>query len=585
MILKNGFCNSRYAQVLISLFFLILSCATLGPEKVWDNPSDPDGINYFPPVVSSKADTTISVNDPLLLTADAFDQNGTVAAFCWSFDYGTNWDTTAVGNPLQKSWSNSEIGMHSVWYCVIDNDGVISGADSFSVDVHSYIPVLIPLQDSSVSQNALVDVNFQVTDTNGTALKYYWKSGAGDVWSDSSDLPEASFANSEGGPLQITWAAVDDDGYIVSDTFTLLFNRGPVSATLLEPSEGITAPFVTFDFASYTGKINFKFSANDPDGEADMLVYKLLLGKEGSVPVQVYSGKDTVYSANGLLSGTVYSWELRVKDLFGDSVETSGQFTTDPPPDGPDGMKFIRSKSVKFNMGQNGFASYEEPIHSVTLSHHFWMDSMEVTVGDFNSVMGLPAQAGKETLPVTGISWSDAALYCNARSTSNNLEPVYAYTGVTGTPGNMCVLEGLSINFNANGYRLPTEAEWEFACKAGTATLFYWGNNRIDITDYAWIKANSGDAVHETGAKMPNSFGLYDMSGNVWEWCSDWYDGTYYSSSPSIDPTGPQIGQERVIRGGSWMHTDYFAQSGSRSKMIPDGGNTTVGFRAVLVVK
>jgi formylglycine-generating enzyme required for sulfatase activity len=132
-------------------------------------------------------------------------------------------------------------------------------------------------------------------------------------------------------------------------------------------------------------------------------------------------------------------------------------------------------------------------------------------------------------------------------------------------------------------YRLPTEAEWEFACRAGTTT-YYFGDDEVGLSDYAWFDANSDYKTHHVGLKKPNSFGLYDVHGNVWEWCQDGYDAAYYRRSPVDDPRGPMNETLlRVIRGGSWSYTAVACRSAYRNALDRWYHADTCGFRVVLV--
>jgi formylglycine-generating enzyme required for sulfatase activity len=241
----------------------------------------------------------------------------------------------------------------------------------------------------------------------------------------------------------------------------------------------------------------------------------------------------------------------------------------------------VKIPADSFMMGSN--EGFKKPIHKVTLDA-FYMDTTEVTQAEYKELMRVnPSKfKGNSNRPVETITWYDAVLYCNARSKRDGLESVYQYTRVIGKAGNGCKgLENLVIDFNKNGYRLPTEAEWEYACRAGTTTQYYWGD--LMDGDYArWFK-NSNGTTQPVGTKKPNAWGLYDMSGNVWEWCHDWYNRTYYASSPEKNPPGPNSGVRRVLRGGSWGSGDgCYLLSAGRSNGLPDLRGDGSGFRCVV---
>jgi len=136
-----------------------------------------------------------------------------------------------------------------------------------------------------------------------------------------------------------------------------------------------------------------------------------------------------------------------------------------------------------------------------------------------------------------------------------------------------------------NRYRLPTEAEWEYAARAGTTTAYSFGEEAKQLGRYAWYGEDFGSgSTHPVGQKEPNPWGLYDVHGNVWEWVQDWYDARYYASSPSVDPTGPQSGSSRVVRGGSWHQTATSWRSAFRREYDPDYRGISIGLRLVLSV-
>jgi formylglycine-generating enzyme required for sulfatase activity len=256
----------------------------------------------------------------------------------------------------------------------------------------------------------------------------------------------------------------------------------------------------------------------------------------------------------------------------------------------PAGMKLIVGGT--FMMGDTitmGIIS-GLPVHSVTLSS-FFMDTTEVTQSDYYALMGVnPSNhTGDSLCPVERDSWFDAVLYCNVRSKRDSLDTVYSYTSITGTPGNGCTaLVGLVIDMSKNGYRLPTEAEWEYACRAGTTTGFYWGSypptTPADtlMTDSNAIWAHSaGGTTARVASKKPNALGLYDMAGNTWEWCNDW-GVTPYDTTVTVDPTGPSTGTARIQRGGSYLSTNTSRLCPSyRIRNLPYSRFTDGGFRCV----
>ena len=158
--------------------------------------------------------------------------------------------------------------------------------------------------------------------------------------------------------------------------------------------------------------------------------------------------------------------------------------------------------------------------------------------------------------------------YCNWLSDREGLSRCYSGSG-----------DNKVLDINKKGYRLPTEAEWEYACRGGTTTEYYWGNSMNGA--YCWYNDNSKGRVQSVGQKKPNDLGLYDMSGNVREWCWDWIAGDYYSKSPSKNLTGPSSGSARVFRGGSWYSFADYCRSACRGNFRPDYADGFIGFRPV----
>jgi formylglycine-generating enzyme required for sulfatase activity len=228
------------------------------------------------------------------------------------------------------------------------------------------------------------------------------------------------------------------------------------------------------------------------------------------------------------------------------------------------GMTFKKIPAGTFMMGSpetEKDRADDEHQHKVTISKAFYMQTTEVTQGQWKAIMGTDPWKGEDYVkeganyPAMFLSWDDAVAYCKQLS---------AKEGKT--------------------YRLPTEAEWEYACRAGTQTTWSFGNNEASLDNYAWHFKNAWDAgeqyAHQVGLKKPNAFGLYDMHGNVYEWCNDYYAEDYYKQSPEKDPTSPVSGSFRVLRGGCWGHEPSCSRSALRNT-TRDAANrgVNIGFR------
>lgn len=227
----------------------------------------------------------------------------------------------------------------------------------------------------------------------------------------------------------------------------------------------------------------------------------------------------------------------------------------------PAGMVLIQGGT--FKMGEK--SEVDAPVHEVSVSS-FWMDTHLVTQAQFEKAMGAnPSRWKGEKNPVEQVRWSDAVTYCNKRSELEGLQPCYD-------------LKAWTCNFEATGYRLPTEAEWEFACRAGTTTAYFFGDTPSKLGDYAWFDKNAGGHPRPVGQKQPNAFGLYDIVGNVWQWCNDFYEVEYYSKSPKTDPRGPAEGKTKVVRGGAWRVSAENCRSGYRYNESPGYADVCFGY-------
>jgi formylglycine-generating enzyme required for sulfatase activity len=213
-----------------------------------------------------------------------------------------------------------------------------------------------------------------------------------------------------------------------------------------------------------------------------------------------------------------------------------------------------------FNMGSNEGENNEKPVHRVTVSS-FSIGKYPVTVGQYKafceetgrSMPEAPGWGWQERHPMVNVTYNDAVAYAN----------------------------WLGEKFGGD-WRLPTEAEWEYAARGGNKSrgTTYSGSN--DLETVGWFADNAGGQTNGVGRKRPNELGIYDMSGNVWEWCRDWYGSDYYASSPSSNPRGPASGTNRVLRGGSWDYTSTYCRVAIRDFGTPSDRSTFRGFRVVL---
>jgi formylglycine-generating enzyme required for sulfatase activity len=280
-----------------------------------------------------------------------------------------------------------------------------------------------------------------------------------------------------------------------------------------------------------------------------------------------------------------------------------GESRDSNPPPGQDALEVITTKvgqiqlkwiaAGQFLMGSPNdekFAdSDEKPQHRVRISRPFYLGVYEVTQAQYEAVMGnnpsyfSSAGGGKDKVagqltdrhPVENVSWLDAVRFCNKLNEREGMKPFYKIMGE-----NVSVPDG-----KGSGYRLPTEAEWEYACRAGSTTKYSSGDDPAALGDHGWVGGNAGIVTHPVGQKAANGFGLHDMHGNVWEWCWDAFGKKYYAESPADDPLGPAGARaaDRVLRGGGWNATPHFCRSAYRSWGSPDYRGRHLGFRLALV--
>ncbi len=343
------------------------------------------------------------------------------------------------------------------------------------------------------------------------------------------------------------------------------------SATVLiaAPNAAPSAPTISVSPALPTDadalRCDIDAASVDPNGDAVEYTYAWRVngadaGITGATVAATYTDVNdtwacTVTASDGSLTTSATSASVVIVSSFQDYSLA-------------DGGTMVAIAAGSFVMGTSDYG----PSHNITLSHDFWIGQTEVTQGQWHAVMGTDPSRYScgDDCPVETVSWQDAARYANAVSTSEGLPSCYTASGsdlassLAGDP------------YACEGYRLPTEAEWEYAANADDYYAYAGSNSANNV---AWTADNSGGPPHEVATLTANAWGLYDMSGNVWEWVNDWYDANYYTTSPSTDPKGPSSGSNRGARGGSWVFGSGNSRIAQRSAGSPTATDAGLGFR------
>jgi len=207
-------------------------------------------------------------------------------------------------------------------------------------------------------------------------------------------------------------------------------------------------------------------------------------------------------------------------------------------------LEMVLIQPGTFTMGDEAGREDEKPAHRVQITKPFYLGKYEVTQRQWELLMGEnPSDFRGPDNPVNSVSWEDCQAF----------------------------VKKLNEKFAGEGLRfaLPNEAQWEYACRAGGTGKFCFGDNEAELGDYAWFAGNSGQTAHPVGQKKPNAWGLYDMHGNVWEWCADRYAADYYKNSPQADPTGPDAGKQHPSRGGALVADPVACRSAARLPLDP----------------
>jgi formylglycine-generating enzyme len=335
-------------------------------------------------------------------------------------------------------------------------------------------------------------------------------------------------------------------------------------------TDKVITPVIAPEGGNYSSPLNVTITCNT---EGAIIYYTT----DGSTPTTA----STEYTAPISVTTTTTIKAIGTLDQFEDSDVAEETYTI-----GSTGNDMVLIPGGSFSMGdtQGVGETWELPVHSVNVSS-FYIGRYEVTYSEWLQYMPYVYNLGDD-YPVQSVSWYNALKYCNLRSIGEGLTPVYSINGTTdpNSWGNVpnsanATWNAAVCNWSANGYRLPTEAEWEYAARA-RSDLIFAGSNDIDAV--AWYEGNNTTYTPKpVGGKLDNGNGLFDMSGNVWEWCWDWYED--YSSAGQTNPHGPNSGTLRVGRGGCWDVDAQNCRVASRNiNQIP---SQTEGFQGLRVCR
>ena len=511
------------------------------------------------PIANAGVDQQLIVGATVQLDgSESTDGDGDALGFRWTTPSGIDLSEEGAARPRYIAAMG---GVYRITLVV--NDGIEdSDADEVVVTVNT-APVASAGSDQSVLAGAKVWLDGTGSrDVDGDVLTYKWDAPAGIVLTDpSTTTPQ--FVAENPGEYRFVLVVNDDQAESTPDEVVITVsqaNRAPIADA--GPDQ----------IVEEDSRVELDGSgSSDPDG--DIITYSWV---QVTGPIADLSESGRAVTWFTVPSPATYSFALVVNDgqltsepdeMVVVAVEASAfpsneAITVDLP--GGATMDLVWIEPGTFTMGspdwEQGRESNEGPQHEVTISQGFYLGKYELTQGQWEAVLG--------TTPWSG------GLYL--QSNANHPAVIISWDGVQE------FIQALNAAAGDSLYRLPTEAEWEYACRAGTTTGWSLGDDENQLKDYAWYRGNAWNVVgekyaHEVGTKLPNPFGLYDMHGNVWEWCQDWYGS--YSSGAQVDPMGPSTGSDRVKRGGYFGGYTHYARSGYRSSFSPNPRSSGIGAR------
>ena len=542
----------------ISVVLVYLNCCS-APFGALNNPYDAKNPSYVAVTGVSLNATTLSLSvggGSSTLTATIAPSNATGTGVTWSSS------APSVGT-VNSNGVVSPVTVGTTTIAVTTTDGGKTATCAVMVTATPSTPAM-PTGVSASAGNAQVTISWTAV-SGATSYNLYWSTTSGVTKTSGTKITGVT------SPYTQTGLTNGTTYYYVVTAVTAGGESAASNQASATPQ--VPAPSAPTGVSAISGNAQVTVSWTAVSGATSYNLYwSTTSGVTPSTGTKI-TGVASPYTQTGLTNGTTYYYVVTAVTAGGESA-ASNQASATPQVPTPS-IQMVSIPAGSFNNGTS----------VVTLSA-FHMSEYDITQSQYQAMTGtnpsyFSSNADAATCPVEQVTWYDAVEFCNKLSSSAGLTPVYTITGRTPATGYPITSATVTADFTQNGYRLPTEAQWEYACRAGTTTTFFWGNTSGDpdatTESYAWYASNSNNTTHGVGQKLPNPWGLYDIVGDVWQWCWDWF-GTY-PTGPQTNPIGPSSGTDRVIRGGSWYNSSGGLASAYRYYDDPNYEYNTIGFR------